>query len=143
MRQAGNIFDSVQHSLRSLLGGRSGWALGDQLLISFTNFTTMILVARGLGDKAAFGTFTLVYSVLLLANILQFSLITQPHNILCSSKGEEEYKLYSSAIAFLQFVLLLMLCALAGVAAVIGMSRQWTVAPQLVALVACIAAWQS
>jgi len=48
MRQSGNIFDSVQNSLRSLLGGRSGGRWAIQLLISFTNFTTMIWSRWGL-----------------------------------------------------------------------------------------------
>jgi len=48
MRQSGNIFDSV--SELSALAARRAQRVGagDQLLISFTNFTTMILVARGL-----------------------------------------------------------------------------------------------
>ena len=63
---------------------RSIWGLADQLLISFTNFATMILVAQGLHDAGKFGIFTLVYSAMLFANILQFALVTQPHNVLGS-----------------------------------------------------------
>src|SRR4051794_1527403 len=44
--------------------GRSLWALADQILISGTNFVTMVLVARGL-DPAGFGAFNLVYGALL------------------------------------------------------------------------------
>ena len=59
--------------------GKAPWAVADQLLISATNFATMVLLARGLSQEA-FGSFTLIYSVLLFANSLQSGLITKPHN---------------------------------------------------------------
>src|SRR5438105_13187058 len=96
-------------TVSSLLGGRSYWGLADQLLISFTNFVTMILVAKGLHDKAAFGTFTLVYSALLFANILQFALVTQPHNVIGAARQGEDYCLYTTATAFVQILLALLL----------------------------------
>ena len=61
--------------------GKAPWAVADQLLISATNFATMVLLARGLSQED-FGSFTLLYLVLLFANNLQSGLITQPHNIL-------------------------------------------------------------
>ena len=61
--------------------GKAPWAVADQLLISATNFATMVLLAGGLSQED-FGSFTLLYLVLLFANNLQSGLITQPHNIL-------------------------------------------------------------
>lgn len=70
--------------------GKSPWAVADQLLISATNFATMVLLARGLSQEA-FGSFTLIYSVLLFANSLQSGLITLPHNILDTARHGEDY----------------------------------------------------
>src|SRR5579863_6758098 len=70
------------------------WAVADQAMISGSNFTTMVLVARGLGDPAQFGIFTLVYSALLFSNQLQSALITQPHNVLGSARHGQEYAAY-------------------------------------------------
>ena len=58
---------------------RNIWALGDQILISAANFITMVLAARSM-PKTEFGSFTLIYSALLLANVLQSTLITQAQN---------------------------------------------------------------
>ena len=63
-------------------GKRQFFGLADQILISGSNFVTMVLVGRGLGI-AGFGQFSLVYNVLLLANMIQASLVTQP--ITCSA----------------------------------------------------------
>src|SRR5256885_9496595 len=98
------ILDYAPKAVSSLLGGRSHWGLADQLLISFTNFVTMVLVAKGL-HKAAFGEFTLVYSALLFASILQFALITQPHNVIGVTRQGEDYCLYTTATAMMQILL--------------------------------------
>src|SRR5438046_1487211 len=108
MRTAADIFNSARMPLQSLLGGRSIWAISDQLLISFTNFATMILVARGLHDKAAFGTFTLVYSALLFANMIQFSLVTQPHNVIGATRKDEDYALYTTATGLVERVIFIL-----------------------------------
>jgi len=74
--------------------GRNIWAMGDQVLISGANFLTTVLIARAL-SPASFGTFTLVYSALLLANIFQSTLITQAHNVLAAKpKGRFLSSLY-------------------------------------------------
>src|SRR5690348_16921655 len=86
---------------RKFAGGRSFWALADQVLISATNFVTMILVARGL-TKHAFGEFSLVYSGLLFANLLQTGLITQPHNVLGATRfgrAQRDYVRYTASTA--------------------------------------------
>src|SRR4051812_33542354 len=63
------------------------WGLFDQVLISATNFVTMVLTARALKPNSAeFGEFSLIYSALLFANVLQSTLITQPHNVLAATR---------------------------------------------------------
>src|SRR4051812_2432472 len=83
--------------------GRDVWALADQVLISGTNFVTMVLAARGL-HPAAFGAFTLVYSSLLFANIFQSTLVTQPHNVLAATRHGGNYVRYTASAAFGQLL---------------------------------------
>src|SRR5688572_19593946 len=66
--------------------GKGAWGLADQMLISLTNFVTMVFLARGLGP-AAFGVFVLVYTVMQFANGLQSALIIQPHNVLGATRA--------------------------------------------------------
>src|SRR5438067_291702 len=75
--------------------GRNVWALSDQVLISGTNFATSVLVARELGP-AGFGTFTVVYGALQFANILQSTLVSQPHNVLGATRGGDDYNVYTT-----------------------------------------------
>src|SRR5689334_22285887 len=105
--------------------GRNVWALSDQVLISGTNFVTMILVARGLGSPAEFGVFTLVYSALLFANLLQTSLVTQPLNVLGTARDGADYARYTTSTAISQFLLVLAEAVLALVAAAVAHSWRW------------------
>lgn len=129
-------------TVTSLLGGRNLWGLADQLLISFTNFVTMILVARGLDDRAAFGTFTLIYSALLFANIIQFALVTQPHNVIGATRHGEDYRLYTATTGFVQLLLALALGAIAAIVATGATLARASFATELIALVPSIIAWQ-
>jgi O-antigen/teichoic acid export membrane protein len=142
MRTLADKFSSAKQSFGTLLGGRSTWGLADQLLVSFTNFATMILVAKGLDDQAAFGAFTLVYSALLFANILQFALITQPHNVLGATRHGEDYRLYTTATAIVQLALAMLLGAIAGIVAIAAHQTHFSADGQLIALVPSIIAWQ-
>src|SRR5215203_3553039 len=90
------------------------WGLFDQVLISASNFITMVLAARALNpDSAAFGEFSLVYTAMLFVNILQSTLITQPHNVLASSRKGEGYNRYTSATAMCQILMVLAIGVLA------------------------------
>src|ERR1700761_5016742 len=90
---------------RKLATGRSPWGLADQVLISGANFVTMVLAGRGLGE-AGFGEFSLVYNALLFANILQMSLITQPHNVLGSGRRDDAaYSSYTTTTAMTQVIM--------------------------------------
>src|SRR6478752_7774821 len=86
--------------LRGLLG-RNVWALADQVLMSGTNFATAALTLRALAldgeaGKREFGTFSTIYAVLLFANIIQSTLVTQPHNVLGVTRDGEDYRRYTS-----------------------------------------------
>src|SRR5947208_16949040 len=97
------------------------WGLFDQVLISATNFITMWLAGRAMKlDSVEFGAFTLVYSAMLFANILQSSLVTQPHNVLAANRKGHDYATYTTSTAISQLLMVLLLAvlslAIAGVA---------------------------
>ena len=82
----------------------AGWVVGDQALISATNFLGMVIAARVL-SPADFGTYALAYSGLWALNSVQASLITQPHSVLASHRDPAEYGSYTSATAVMQVAL--------------------------------------
>lgn len=128
-------------SLKNRVGDHV-WAIADQMLISGTNFVTMILMARGLESAADFGVFVLVYSILLFSNSLQMALVTQPHNVLGVSRIGRDYVRYTSSTAFNQLGLVLVLATLVLVAWVISKYIGWQDAPMLLAMAPTIIAWQ-
>src|SRR5678815_3258175 len=77
--------------------GKNLWALADQVLISGANFVTMLLAFRGMGE-ARFGEFTLIYTALLFANMMQSALITQPHNVLGATRKGLDYIRYTTSV---------------------------------------------
>ncbi len=121
--------------------GQAPWAVADQALISLTNFVTMVLLARGM-SQADFGWFTILYSILLFANSLQSGLITQPHNILGTSRHGEDYAIYTTSTAISQVALAAVASLLAAAAWLVARVEGWEEAPLLLALVPSIAAWQ-
>jgi O-antigen/teichoic acid export membrane protein len=122
--------------------GRDWSAIADQALISGANFVTMILVAWGLGGPTEFGMFTLVYSALLFANIFQSALVTQPHNVLGTSRHGGDYAAYTSSILLLQILLAGSEAIVALVVAIAGWRLGWANTPLLFALAPSIVAWQ-
>ena len=82
----------------------ASWVVGDQALISATNFLGMVLAARVL-STAEFGTYALAYTGLWALNSVQASLVTQPHSVLASHQNVTDYRAYTSAIALLQIAL--------------------------------------
>lgn len=121
--------------------GKDIWALADQILISGSNFVTMVIAARGLHPEA-FGVFTLVYSALLFANVLQSTLITQPHNVIGATRSGLDYIRYTTSTALSQ-LFMTALCVLAAVGIAAGSwMLQSSATPLLVALVPVILAWQ-
>ena len=128
-------------AVASRLAGRNAFALGDQVLISGANFLTVVLPKRAMSPDE-FGTFSRVYSILLLANIVQSTLLTQPHNVLAATRAGDDYRRYTASTGFAQ----LLLASLEAVAmlAVAGwaFAAHWAMAPMLVAIVPSIVAWQ-
>jgi O-antigen/teichoic acid export membrane protein len=142
MRVFTDIFASARASVLSVIGGRNIWGLADQLLISATNFVTMALVIKGLPDAAAFGKFSLVYSTLLFANIIQCSLVTQPHNVLGATREGEAYRRYTSATAMVQLILVGALALVSGMMAAGAALHGAAATGLLIALIPSIIAWQ-
>ncbi|MGE5611349.1 MAG: hypothetical protein ACM359_19020 [Bacillota bacterium] len=121
--------------------GRTPWAVVDQMVISATNFVTIILLARGF-SPASLGSFTLVYSALLFVNSLQAGLVTQPHNILGATRRGEDYARYTSATALSQLLLALAGAILSLAAFTVAWLVGWDGATLLLALAPAIVGWQ-
>jgi O-antigen/teichoic acid export membrane protein/thymidylate kinase len=137
-------FQAVEQPLvRKRRFGRSVWAGADQILISATNFVTMMLAGRAL-TKDDFGGFTLIYSALLFANMLQSGLVTQPHNVLGTQRHGRggDYARYTSAIGVGQLYLAIFGTGLSLAAWLLALAMGWAAAPLLLALAAAIFAWQ-
>ena len=115
--------------------GNNVWAIADQVLISGTNFVTMILLARGLNSAAAFGAFVLVHSILLFSNSIQSALVTQPHNVLGVSRHGADYVRYTSTSAVNQLAIVLGFSGLVSIAWGVSIFLSWEVAPLLLAMV--------
>lgn len=121
--------------------GHAPWALLDQMLISATNFITIVLLARDF-SRAALGRFTLVYGMLLFVNSVQAGLITQPHNILGVTRSGPEYVRYTSSTALMQLLLALAAALVAALAWGVSAAMGAEVSPLLLALVPAIVMWQ-
>src|SRR5215212_6819416 len=109
------------------------WALMDQVLISGANFITMMLALRGMG-QSAFGAFTLVYTAMLFANMLQSALITQPHNVLAATRRGKDYIRYTTAVGMGQLKIAIGGAVLAIIGWAIAASVGSSAAPLLLAL---------
>jgi len=81
-----------------------GWVVGDQALISATNFLGMVVAARAL-STTEFGIYALAYTGLWAMNGVQSSLITQPHSVLASHTDLAAYRRFTSATALMQIAL--------------------------------------
>lgn len=122
---------------------KHSWGLFDQVLISGTNFVTMVLTARALHPNSTeFGEFSLIYSALLFANVLQSTLITQPHNVLAATRKGEAYKRHTTATGLGQVLMVLSQAMIALMIALLAYLQGWGIAPMLLALVPSIIAWQ-
>lgn len=125
---------------RERFGGKNIWALGDQALISGSNFITMVLAVRAMGD--GFGVFTLAYSILLLANILQSTLVTQAHNVIAATQTGSRYRIYTANTAFSQLLLAGIEAALVLLVAGVLALRHSPSALMFAAVAPAIVAWQ-
>ena len=121
--------------------GRNVWAMCDQILISAANFITMALAARAMG-KTQFGAFTLVYSALLLANVLQSTLVTQAHNVIAATKSGLSYATYTSSTAVGQIAIVLIEMLAAVAVAFWAWKTDSAYLALLIALIPGIVGWQ-
>ena len=139
---AASLLSGVASAPRRRMLGIGTWGLTDQALISATNFATMVLLARALGP-ASFGSFVLVYTVLLFATELQGALVTQAHNVLGVGRAESSYAGYTRSTALSQMFLAGLLGALAALAGLGAHLTGWRSAPLLLALAPAIVSWLS
>jgi O-antigen/teichoic acid export membrane protein len=122
------------------LGG-SAWAFIDHGLISATNFFTVIALARGL-SPTAFGLFVIAYTALLLAATFQSALVTQPHNVLATTRTGDTYLRHTTSTAVTQLALALLFCGLSAVAATAAWLAGSSLTAVLLALIPALMGWQ-
>ncbi|HZN65461.1 MAG TPA: oligosaccharide flippase family protein [Tepidisphaeraceae bacterium] len=120
---------------------KGSWGIADQMLISGTNFVTMVFLARGLGP-AAFGAFSLVYGAMLFVNSIQGALIIQPHSVLCASRKGQACADYTLSTAVAQLFFAAAAAVLSGAAGGVSFLAGWPTTHLFLALAPCIAAWQ-
>ena len=68
---------------------------------------------------------------MLFANILQFALVTQPHNVLGVTRHGEEYRRYTTTTGLVQLLLALLLGVVAAIVAGGARIKQLPITPQL------------
>ena len=119
----------------------NGWPTLDQMMISASNFATMVFLARGL-EPRAFGGFTLAYSVLLFANSLQSGIITQSHNVLGANRHGDDYVRYTTSTGVLQVFFAAVASLLTVAAAALARQAGAGWAPLLLSVAPAIFAWQ-
>lgn len=134
----GGIFSGL---LRKIWARRGQWGLADQVLISGTNFVTMVYAGKGLG-KSGFGAFALVYNVLLFVNLIQVAMVSQPHNVLgAGRKKGQDYNDYTVSTAAGQLTLATVEALIALALLAVGHARGWQCESMLIALIPAIVAW--
>lgn len=120
----------------------AGWGVFDQLLLSIVNFITLFLLARAV-DPDAFGAFSLVYGVMLIANYGQLAFITQPHNVIAAALRGGDYRVYTRSLLGAQVVAVSLLAgAVAAVAGVAGAIASHDTFLLLVAVIPALPLWQ-
>jgi O-antigen/teichoic acid export membrane protein len=126
--------------LGSLLG-RSVWGLGDQALISASNFLTTVVLARRL-SPTDFGAFALLYAAVFFMVSLQTTLVSRPHNVLGVTRQGVDYRRYTTVTAVSQLCFTAMFALVALIGAMVAQHAAWGVAALLFPLVLVIVAWQ-
>jgi glycosyltransferase involved in cell wall biosynthesis len=101
----------------------------------------MMLAGRAM-DKDDFGAFTLTFSALLFANMIQAGLVTQPHNILGTSRHGHDYARYTSSTAVAQLYIAAFGTIVSLLVWLFALAMGYTAAPLMLALAASIFAWQ-
>ncbi len=120
---------------------KGSWGLGDQALISASNFITTVVLARSL-SFSDFGAFALLYGAIFLTISLQTTLITRPHNVLGATRQGAEYRRYTTVTAVSQLCFTGFFALVTLIAAVAARGAAGSFAPLLFALAPAVAAWQ-
>jgi O-antigen/teichoic acid export membrane protein len=118
----------------------AGWVIGDQALISLSNFIGMVVIARGL-PPAAFGVYVLAYTALTVVNNVQSALITQPHSVIAADKGDD-YRRYTTSTLVSQLALAGAVAGPLLIAGAVGVGPGGD-GSLLIGLGAAVATWQS
>lgn len=101
---------------RSLARPQAGaWMIADRFAVGASSFITILLLARHL-DLATFGAFFLAYTALLLFRGLQKALGAEPHHALGAASSASDGARHTAALAVLQGMGSLALCAILFVA---------------------------
>ena len=91
-------------------------SLADQVVVSASNFLTVVLIARALGPRE-FGVFSIAWLIVLFFASLQFALISSPMMSIAPKQSPDDEPAYFGAVFFQQAVfsvislLLVWLCA--------------------------------
>jgi O-antigen/teichoic acid export membrane protein len=105
------MWESLKKNLSRVSGGREMSALGDQALVSGTNFITNVVLARALG-LSGYGVFALAWMAVLFVNSLQWAFIISPMMSVGPKQEPAERPLYYGAVV-LQEVVFAVICAAA------------------------------
>lgn len=116
-------------------------SLCDQGLVSFSNFVTMVLLARAMTPQE-FGTFVVVYTGLQFANGFQQSLITRPHNVFAAPMRSELGAIYTGGAAAMQLLMATFFACLPLIAAVAGYFLGLHITWLMLGLSAAVFGWQ-
>jgi O-antigen/teichoic acid export membrane protein len=100
------LWKRICNALRRQLSGRESWALGDQAVVSGTNFLTNVMLARFMG-LTEFGVFALAWMSVLFVNSIQTALIIAPMMSVGPKQEEKDRPCYFGAVVFQEFVLVL------------------------------------
>ena len=100
--------EQIQFGLILRFVRTASWPVGDQALISATNFFGVIVVTRALSLEDL-GVFSLAYAAMWAVNTIQGSLITQPFGVLAARRDVTEYRRYTSATGLMQVALMLVI----------------------------------
>jgi O-antigen/teichoic acid export membrane protein len=104
MRARSTLRARIRNGLLRQLSGRESWALGDQAVVSGTNFLTNVMLARFMG-LTEFGVFALAWMSVLFVNSIQTALIVAPMMSVGPKQEEKDRPCYFGAVLFQEFVL--------------------------------------
>jgi O-antigen/teichoic acid export membrane protein len=104
MNGSGALWERLRRGVLRQFLGREVWALGDQAIVSATNFLTNLMLARFMGLRE-FGIFVLAWMSVLFVNSLQTALIIAPMISIGPKQEEKDRPFYFGAVVFQELVL--------------------------------------